>query len=422
MNIFVKEYPDCLRQAFVKVGPVEIGEEYTVALTSVQREATLAGYRKGKAPLELIEKQNSQEVMEAVVGSLVRKAAAQLQSEGTVFYTDPKFTPLTGLSKTQDFGFALVFEIAPKVIKPIDFDKLKVTADDYIVDSKMVDYSVSQRLEILEEVSGKIEKGDTVTATIENADYLPEAKTKVFDAGVLEILIGHKKGESIEIDFADLGSYLVEYLGAVESPLQLSITKVERPSLSKADDETVAQMTPFGTLAEFKDAVKDNLEQMASQLSGNKKREALARAIADKGEFEFPKSLYIEKARYDHSVFMDEHVNLIDKNLTEVLADKKMKELFSSKLSESYAEIAFILILDDFAANESIQADENYVNAILSQQARENEMSLDAYKSRISNEDLQSTYREARREAAVSALMDKVKFEVGEKLPLIPER
>ncbi len=67
MEVYIKEYTDCLRQVFVHYKVEEVNEEYEEALAILQKKTQFPGYRIGKVPFDIIEKNNPDELMRQVV-------------------------------------------------------------------------------------------------------------------------------------------------------------------------------------------------------------------------------------------------------------------------------------------------------------------------------------------------------------------
>ncbi len=419
MEYFVREYPDCLRQVFTKIDAKAVSKEFDSVLNNLQKNFNFAGYRKGKVPVEIIEKQNPPELEQRVVTNLVNQVLDQILKDGIRLFSKPKFNPFSNLVRGQEFSFYLVFEVSPQVHSEIDFKKLSVSYEDFSVDDKMVTYSMTKRLAGLEKVTTKIVEDDTVTLSITNSDYKSEDKEMTFNASKVAALIGKKAGDSVTLEFSDLGDNVMQVLGKLKAPLSAEIKLVERANPKSISDESVQQMSPYKTVAEYKESIKKELVQLAEHYSGYNKRQALEAAVGEKAEIEFPKSIFVDAMSQNVSHFVSDQYQANELKLTELLADKTIRDRYTELLDVSYEKIAFLIMLDYIADINNIKATEEQVNYIAAAVAREQRMTLEDYKKSCSRDEWSKIEKDAIREAAEKWVFDQVKFTVKGSKPLI---
>ena len=213
MTYYVKEFPDCLRQVYVKFTADEIDNKFNAVLAEIQKGFTFHGYRKGKVPFEIIEKQNNESVIRQVVNKTVYEAMGQLRFDNIFLYSEPKFHPVSELLKGQDFSFYLVFEVVPHLEEEIDFEKIKVDYEEFYVDEKMVEKVALNKLTTLDKVKGKIEDNDSVTVNILNEDFSGDNRELILSSKDVKSLVGKKTGDKVELAFSELGDMIFEVLG-----------------------------------------------------------------------------------------------------------------------------------------------------------------------------------------------------------------
>ena len=81
MSISVKEPGPCQHRVHIQVNAEEVRPVRESVIREVQRTATIAGFRKGKAPREFIERQYPSEIREETVRRLTREALEQVTAE-----------------------------------------------------------------------------------------------------------------------------------------------------------------------------------------------------------------------------------------------------------------------------------------------------------------------------------------------------
>lgn len=418
MNVFVKEYTDCLKQVFANFTGDEVNKEYDAALAQMQKKASFPGYRQGKVPFDIIEKNNSDELMRVIVNSMVLKAAEKLQADGLRIYSEPRFKPLTNLTRGSTFSFSMVFDGFPKVVKNVDISSAVVDFEEYYYDDKMMDQSLRRDFKNLEEVSGKIEDGDTVTVKVLNADFEGD-KEKALDSHVVTKLNGHKAGDKINLEFSELDTYVVDFLGKTAQSVELEIVKVERSREQDVTDELIQQVSAFKTVEEYKKSMKARFDNMEKDFNAMSKRNAMMEYFSKNAVVEYPKAEFIRESHRELNDFINSNFSVSEIALTSLIQDKKLKDDFNALPEKINKNIVFFLSVMDIAEKNKIQPDKESIDKIARSHAREHDLSLEEYKERATQEDWNSVLDRAKFDAALNFLMGKIKFQAKGKLPLV---
>ncbi|OHD56488.1 MAG: hypothetical protein A2Y33_15285 [Spirochaetes bacterium GWF1_51_8] len=419
MDIYIKKYPDCLRQAYLKVGKIELNDQFDHAVSEIQQYVDFPGYRKGKVPADIIEKNYQNDLAQTVIEHLVHKAIEQMSQDGVRLYSNPKFQPLSGLSRNGEFTFSLVFEVEPQMIKDIELSKINVNYDEYVIDDKMIEQTMRRSIDLLDPVTGKIKSGDVVTVKVTNKDYFPDNKQKVLGSEIVSEFIDKKAGDTVELPFDSLKGYVLDFVGVIKEPVTVEIIKAERPSEKPLDDETVKQTSTHKSLAELREAVKRQLEGMALELNAHSKSSALVGHLRDHIEYEFPKSLFIDHAGKTAYHFIETNYFVSEISLNELFKDDKLKGKYEKILADACSDITVALFIEEFADKNNIQASNERINYLISSHAQEAHVPVDEYKKKMTPEELERVKREGKKDEALSYITNQVKFTVKNKLPLI---
>ena len=84
MKSNVKKINDCRLRLSVELGSDELEQCYREVFAGIQRVARLPGFREGKAPLELIERNYVQEAREEVLKRIVPEAYHRAVAEQSI--------------------------------------------------------------------------------------------------------------------------------------------------------------------------------------------------------------------------------------------------------------------------------------------------------------------------------------------------
>ena len=277
-------------------------------LRAIARTMRLPGFRPGKAPMNLVEKNADPNVlqsdfleraMNAMYGQALdqEKIRPVIQPQVTV----KKFVPFSDL------------EIEAEVevigdIKLVDYKKLKLSKDEAKVTAKDIDEVIGQlqtREAERKDVDRAAKDGDQVTIDFKGVD----AKTKeainggegkayplvlgsdTFIPGFEPNIVGMKAGEDKTFTITFPEDYGVSSLQKRKVEFTVSVKQVQAIEKAKLDDEFAAKVGPFKTVAELKADVKKQLETEKEQQANRAFDEKVLNEVADKSTVAIPDSL-----------------------------------------------------------------------------------------------------------------------------------
>jgi trigger factor len=286
----------------------EIDSIKQTVLKQLAQNVKVQGFREGKAPANLIEKQldPSQlqtEFMEQAVNQLYVKTVQQqqLRPAGQPQITINKFVPFTTLEFTAEMETVGEIKLA-------DYKKVKLAPKTSEVTAKDVN-------QVLENLRGRAAEKKTVERAaklddevvinfkgvnaktkqaIEGAtgnEYSLTLGSKTFIPGFEEQLVGLKSGQEKTFLLTFPADYGAKALQNSKVSFTVTVLKVNELAKPKLDDAFAATVGPFKTAAELKADIKKQLkverQREAQQLYDNE----LLEKIAAKSTVALPDSL-----------------------------------------------------------------------------------------------------------------------------------
>jgi trigger factor len=419
MRLFTKDHQDCLKEVFVHFVAEEVNREYETSLTNLQKKVEFPGYRTGKVPFEIIEKNSADELNRTVMNGLIYKSIDRLESEGVIIYSEPRFKPFSNLVKNAPFSFSIVFESAPVVMGSIDIENASIEYDEYYYDTKMLEYSIKEEFKSLSPINGKIEEKDTVTVKLLNAKNVENSET-LFDSSVIKSLIGHKKGDVLKLALSEMDSYVLDFMDKTESDeIEVEIVNIERPTIQDLTDELVQQVSPSKTVSDYKEKAEERFKAMQKQLNEINKKNALLSYIGKEAKVNVPKSEFIRLSQREIFHFIESNFFLSELALNNILEDKKIREEFTALPDRINEKLIYYTAVKDIAKKNSLQPNNEVINRIAKSYAKEHNMTLEEYKQNSSKEEWNSVLEMAEFEAGVQFLMEKAHFKTRNKVPLV---
>jgi trigger factor len=289
-----------------------IGEVKEKSVASLSQNVKVQGFRPGKAPKNLVEKQLDQtllqsEVLEQAVNKLYVDA---IQQEGLRPVSQPevaitKFVPYTTLEFTAEAEVIGEIELADykkiKLTKP----KTEVTAKDL---SDVLD-NIRQRAATKEEVKRAAKNNDeliidfagTDAATKEaiagadGKDYPLTLGSKTFIPGFEEELVGLKPAAKKTFEITFPADYGAKTLQNRKVNFAVTVKKVQELKKPELDDKFAATIGPFKTVDELKTDVKKQLKAERQQEAQRAYDNELLEKIADQSIVAIPDSLIEEE-------------------------------------------------------------------------------------------------------------------------------
>ena len=288
----------------------ELQKDYDKRVASQQFSSTVKGYRKGKAPKEIIEQMYGSQIKANVIFDAMSESFFKKISEDNIQVVgQPKFDPKS-MQLDKDVKFEATFEVYPEItikkISQLTFKKpISEVADEDI--NKTID-NIRKRFSQLESKEGKSEDNDVVKVNFEGfiddepfeggkADAVTieiGSNTMIpgFEDGLKDLSKGDKK--DLNVSFPD--DYHVEHLKGKPAIFKTEVLDVLKPKLPDMNEEffTMAGI-PSKDEAEFKKTLKERLNvDLESALTGMKK-ERIFDALAEMNEFEIPESMIMNE-------------------------------------------------------------------------------------------------------------------------------
>lgn len=309
----------------LQYGPMQISVTHTtdteIELTVVASEKELAavkehvlghyrssvkipGFRAGKAPSHLLEKQlNPNELQASFLEEAINQMYPQaMNTEGL----RPVDNPEVSIKKFVPFN-ELEFTAKVLVIGEVKLGKYKglsvartavsVSAEEVTSVLKNLQTRMAEKVDVERaakdgdqvwiDFSGKNAKGEPVNGA-DGKDYPLLLGSKTFIPGFEENLVGLSAGEEKEFTIPFPKDYGVKALAGKKVTFSVQVKKVQEVKEPKLDDEFAAKAGPFTSLKALKDDVKKQLEAEKQQEADRTYENDLIQKIAENSSVALP--------------------------------------------------------------------------------------------------------------------------------------
>jgi trigger factor len=384
METKVEKISNCKRKLTIKVPKDVTQQDYKSVLQHYQSNAPMQGFRKGKAPLSMIEKAYKDQIkidyLEEYIPKYYYNALQELSKEDTHPIThgkleDFKWEPGTPLTLSFNFEVKPSIEIKNYKGFEIPFTPKKVTKELIAQELKRLQEHYAT---VEEKDDGVIAKKDVIYYTITSYYGQPVEKqdeqsyqvgSKVLGEIFDKDIIGKKKGDTVntvlEIKSAD------DEEKPQSHPVSIKITSVKKVMLPQLDDDFAKDIGDYSSLKYLKAAIKENLEKEFEEQNREEKRSLILREIIKQNPFELPED------------FVKEYVDDVIAQTAQ--KNKNMSENDLKEFKESYKEyvrdqLKITYILEKLRELEKVEVTNEEIEQEIAKSAQKMNMDVEKYK------------------------------------------
>ena len=328
MKTKLKNISDVKVELTISLGAEELKAAEQVTLTKLAKEVKIEGFRKGKAPLEMVAAQVdpillNQETLENALSKSVAEAflKEKVQAINRPEVDVKKFIPGTELE------FTATTEIMPKV-ELGDYKKLGVKKEAAKVSKKEVKETIDRILKNFAEKK-KVEreakngaeviidflgKKDGVAFDGGKAEKFPlELGSKSFIPGFEEGLVGKKAGDELSLNLEFPKDYHAKDLAGAKVVFEVKIHEVRENVEPEINEEFLSKLGDFITKEEFEKQIEEDLKTQKQAEADEKFKDELVKKLAEVSKVPVPEILLEDQKR---SIEMDMQQNLMYSGLS----------------------------------------------------------------------------------------------------------
>jgi len=311
MKVQVEKLSPVERKVTVEVGPERVAREIERAYATLGRRVKIKGFRPGKAPRGVLERnfrdQIEAEVLERLVASTFEEAA---KAESIDAVAAPRVQVAEpGLGVGRSLSYTARVEVKP-VIEARDYRGLEVERKTAQITDAMVEAELErlrQSFTQMEPVEGRTDarKGDwavidyegSVEGTVFEGGKAEGALVQVADGdffkGEMAALEGRQVGDAFEIEQSFPAEFRDAALRGKQARFAIKLQSLRTQKIPALDDALAKEVGIEGveTLEALRARVRTDIEKREKHRSEAEQRDLLIRAALAKNEFEVPPAL-----------------------------------------------------------------------------------------------------------------------------------
>ncbi len=365
MKTEVKTLSQCKQELTLTIDAATAMNDYRETLRELRKMAIIPGFRKGKAPLNMVEKMYGDTVTEHFIREktedYIKEALKNLSPPpvSAPVATDVKW------EKQTDFVATFEYEAAPDVTIE-KYENLEVTfeprnADDSDVEKIIED--IRHRNGTREDSDKPLVNGDYAKVELTYAGKEEKPLEREVEVGANQFgdefntaIAGAKVGDEFACDvFSDDN----------KTAAQFKVLNVQKMILPAIDDEFAKDME-FETIGEMKAKILEDIQKQAEMQNQQGKREAIFAALIAANPFEVPAS-QVEYFAMQMAQEQAKQYNMSPEQLVPMLrqiAEFQLKQMYlTNKLKEMW----------------KLEATDEKKNALIAEAAANINLSIEEY-------------------------------------------
>ena len=381
MNYKIVDVNTCTKKLSFNLGNVDLKPHIQKALQQKQKTSELKGYRKGKAPISVIEQFYGPQVEnEALSRFIYEQIDIAVKNEGINPVDYPRIEKAD--YKAPELSFDALVEFFPKIslkdLSKYSFkqDIVEVTPAD-IADAKDKYLKSRTTLEIVSDNNYVAKNGDYVQLNFQGTlkdgsqpenmkgtDYPLELGTGSFIKGFEEGLIGLKKDTKKDLKLKFPHEYHVEKLRDQEVTFHVEILAIKQKKTPTLSNE-LAQELGFENLEQMETTIVDTIKTQKTRAAREKLEKDILDKLAEDHPFDVPVSMIAgQKKSLEEQVIPGLTRSGFNENQIREYLEKWDEDM--TKRAKFQVQTAFILdqISKDYKVEATPQDIENKYNEI----------------------------------------------------------
>ena len=291
-----------------KVSAEEFEKALTAAFRKANKEITVPGFRKGKAPRNVVEKMFGQEIFfnDAIDAILPQAYEDAVKEAGLVVVARPELDIPT-CTREEGFTVKATLTTYPEVklgqYKGLKVEKTVIPVSDELIEAELMNMqernarlvSVSDRAAQLDDtanidfegfadgVAFEGGKGEGFDLLLGSGQFIP---------GFEEQIVGHNIGDEFDVEVTFPTEYHAEDLAGKPAVFKTKLNEIKVKELPAIDDEFAKDVSEFDTLEELKANIKEVKGEEADRAAELDMENKLVSQVVEGMEANIPEAMF----------------------------------------------------------------------------------------------------------------------------------
>ena len=365
----------------------------------------IPGFRKGKAPFNMIKKMYGVGVFyEDAVDEVIDASYPDAAKESGLEIVSRPAVSIEQIEEGKSFIYTAKVAVKPEVTlgqyKGVEVQKTKsdVTEEDIETEIKRAREKNSRLITV--EDRG-IEDGDQVTIDFDGSvdgkrfeggkaeDYPLTIGSHTFIDNFEEQLIGKKTGEECEVNVTFPAEYHVEELKNKPAVFKVKVKEIQRKELPEANDDFASEVSDFDTMEEYKKDLTEKLQAEKIEAAKTADEDKVVAKVIENATMEIPDQMVEEQV----NGMVNDYARRLESQGISFKQYVEITGMTAEKIGEqmkpqAIKRIQTRLVLEAVVKAENIQADDAAVEEQFDKMAEDFKMDKEQIKGMFGEEQM----------------------------------
>lgn len=387
----------------------------------------IPGFRKGKAPFNMIKKMYGVGVFyEDAVDEVIDASYPDAAKESGLEIVSRPAVSIEQIEEGKSFIYTAKVAVKPEVTldqyKGVEVQKTKsdVTEEDIETEIKRAREKNSRLITV--EDRG-VEDGDQVTIDFDGSvdgkrfeggkaeDYPLTIGSHTFIDNFEEQLIGKKTGEECEVNVTFPAEYHVEELKNKPAVFKVKVKEIQRKELPEANDEFASEVSDFDTMEEYKKDLSEKLHAEKIEAAKTADEDKVVAKVIENATMEIPDQMVEEQV----NGMVNDYARRLESQGISFKQYVEITGMTAEKIGEqmkpqAIKRIQTRLVLEAVVKAENIQADDAAVEEQFDKMAADFKMDKEQIKGMFGEEQMAQLKEDLAVQKAIDFLVAEAKF------------
>ena len=397
MSVQVEKLEKNMAKLTVEVPAENVEKAIQGAYNKMKKSINIPGFRKGKAPRQLIEKMYGKEVFynDAIDAMLPSAYSDAVEECGEEIVSHPQID-VVQIESGKPFVFTATVAVKPAVelgeYKGIQVEKAPIEVKDEEIEAEITkEREANSRTVTVDDRA--VAQGDIVTLDFEGfvdgvafeggkgENYDLTIGSNTFIPGFEDQLVGAEIGKELDVNVTFPEEYGAKELAGKAAVFKCKVNGIKVKELPAVDDEFAQEVSEFDTLDEYKADIKAKLLKEKEDEAARAKEDAVIAKIIEGAKMEIPDAM----VEYQTRQMLDEFAQRIQSQgisldqyfqFTGLTEEKYMEEMKPRALQNIQSR----LVLEAVAQAENLVAEEADIEEEIKKMADMYKMEADKIK------------------------------------------
>jgi len=423
MKTTIEKQPENIVKVDIEVPAKDAVNYYNNAAKRLAQYVNIPGFRKGKAPRNIVEQNIGEERIkhEALEGALP-KIFSEVIKENDFDVVAQPYVESYDYKIGEDLRIVAKLELRPEVTLG-EYKGLTIEVEEYKTPEDALQKSIDSLLEqhattvvvtdrktlntdtIVFDFEGfsngeKIEHGDAKNYTLDlaHSSFIP---------GFAEQLADRTLGEEFEINVTFPEEYHAENLAGKDAVFKVKVKEIKKRELPELDDDFASEVSEFDTMDEFRADVRKKLEEAAENKAKVETENAVIDKVIENAEFDLPDAMV--ETQIDNSVRdFAQRLSYQGMNLDMYMqyTGMTMDALRAQFAEQAKKQLSGSLVLEAIQKAEGIEAGPEEVELELVDMSKKYNMELDKLKELLGDAEKESIKKDLEIQKTITMIVN----------------